>query len=131
SPASQAVVVSNIGSGTLSGLAIGTITYGSGASAWLSATLNTTTAPATVTLQPTTGSIPIGTYTATVPVTSSAAGVVNSPQNISVNFTIASTDPCLATSYTIGATFNGTLVDTDCNGPSTAQDRFSVTTSSG
>ena len=88
SPVPQTVAVTNTGTGTLSGLAIGTIAYGSGGAGWLAAVLNTTTAPATVTLTPTLGTLAPGTYTATVPVTSSAAGVTNSPQNITVTYTV-------------------------------------------
>src|ERR671930_233300 len=47
-----------------------------------------TTAPATVTLTPTLGSLAAGTYTATVPVTSSATGVTNSPQSIGITLVV-------------------------------------------
>lgn len=90
-PASQAVTITNVGSGTLSGLAIGTITYGAGATGWLQAPgLSSTTADpsATLTIQPVTGSLTPGVYTATVPVTSAVAS--NSPQDLSVTFIIAS-----------------------------------------
>src|SRR5205085_2574709 len=57
SPAPQTVNVTNAGSGTLSGLEA-TITYASSqTSAWLSALLSQTTAPATLTLRATTGSL--------------------------------------------------------------------------
>lgn len=100
SPAAKTVAVTNGGTGTLSGLAIGTISYGAGASGWLAAGVSPTTAPATVTLTPTLGSLAAGTYTATVPVTSSAAGVTNSPQNVGVTFTVSA--PALRP----GPTFN-------------------------
>lgn len=87
-PASQSVAVGNNGGGTLSGLSVGTVSYGAGASGWLpTPTLNTSTAPATLTLQPQTGSLAAGTYTASVPVQSAAAG--NSPQLLAVTFTVA------------------------------------------
>jgi hypothetical protein len=89
SPAAQTVAVANGGGGTLSGLAIGTITYGAGATGWLAAGIGGTTAPATVTLTATLGSLVAGTYTATVPVTSSASGVTNSPQTVTVTFTVS------------------------------------------
>jgi hypothetical protein len=82
-PASKAVAVTNAGTGTLSGLAVGTINYGSGAG-WLTATLDKTTAPATLTLSAAQGALAPGVYTATVPVTSAAAH--NSPQTITVTF---------------------------------------------
>ena len=87
-PAPQTVAVTNSGGSTLSGLAIGTITYGAGATGWLAAAVSPAAAPATVTLTPTLGTLAAGTYTATVPVTSTAAGVTNSPQNIAVTFTV-------------------------------------------
>ncbi len=87
-PAAQTVAISNGGGGTLSGLAIGTISYGTGGTGWLQApTLNSTSAPATLTVQPVTGSLAAGTYTATLPVISGVAS--NSPRNITVTFTVA------------------------------------------
>lgn len=86
-PAPQTVTVSNSGGGTLSGLAVGTIAYGSGASGWLTASLSGGTAPATLTLQPSNAGLNPGTYTATVPVT--ASGVGNSPQNVTVTYVLA------------------------------------------
>lgn len=85
SPTAQTVSVTNTSVGTLTGLGIGTISY-VGASGWLAAGLNTTTAPATLTLTATTGSLTAGTYTATVPVTAAVAS--NSPQTVSVTFTV-------------------------------------------
>lgn len=70
-PPPQPVNITNSGGGTLSGLTVGTISYGSGQpTGWLSATLSGSTAPATLTLSATTASLVAGTYTATVPVTS-------------------------------------------------------------
>lgn len=87
-PASQSVAIGNGGGGTLSGLSVGTVSYGAGATGWLpSPTLNSSTAPATLSLQPQTGSLAAGTYTASVPVQSTASG--NSPQLLTVTFTVA------------------------------------------
>jgi hypothetical protein len=84
--AAQNVAITNSGPGTVSGL-LTTVQYGPGASGWLSTvSLNTTTAPATLTLQANTGAIPAGTYTATVNVSSPTA--VNSPQTITVTFNV-------------------------------------------
>jgi hypothetical protein len=89
SPAAQAVTVTNSGTGTLSGLAVGTIAYAGGPSGgWLSASLSAATAPATMTLTPATSSLVAGTYTATVPITSSASGVTNNPQSVSLTLTV-------------------------------------------
>ena len=94
-PAPATVNITNTGGGTLSGLAVGTITYGAGASGWLAASLGTTTAPTTLSLQATVGSIAAGSYTATVPVTSGVAS--NSPQNVSVTFTVNAAAPASIT----------------------------------
>jgi hypothetical protein len=107
SPATQPIAVTNGGGSTLSSLAVGTIAYGSGATGWLAGSLNTTTAPATLTLTATTGVLAAGTYIATVPVTSSVAG--NSPQNVTVTFTV-STSPAISlasTSLTYTANIGG------------------------
>ncbi len=86
-PGSQTVNVTNSGGGTLTNLGFGTITYGAGQPGnWLAATLNTATAPAVITLNLTTAPLASGSYTATVPVTSSVAS--NSPINIVVTLTV-------------------------------------------
>jgi hypothetical protein len=85
-PASQAVNITNAGGGTLSSLSIGTITYGSGAGWLQTPVLSATIAPATLTLQPLTGSLAAGIYTATVQVLSSVAS--NSPRTINVSFEV-------------------------------------------
>ncbi len=87
-PAPATVQVDNTGGGTLSGLSVGTITYGAGGAGWISsATLDLTTAPATLTVQAKVGALAVGTYTATIPVASASA--VNTPQPVSVTFTVA------------------------------------------
>jgi hypothetical protein len=85
SPAAQSATVTNGGTGTLSGLAAGTIVYTAGpATGWLTANLSGSTAPATLTLTPSTGTLAAGSYTATVPITASVTGVTNSPQNVTI-----------------------------------------------
>jgi hypothetical protein len=86
-PAAQTVSVTNGGGGTLSGVGVGTITYGAGASGWLAASLSTTTAPSTLTLTPSITGLAAGTYTASVPVTSGVA--TNSPQSVAVTLVVA------------------------------------------
>jgi Bacterial Ig-like domain (group 2) len=89
--AAKSVGITNSGGGTLGGLAV-SVSYGGGQpTGWLSATLGGTTAPTSVQLQPTTGSLATGTYTASVGVTSAAAS--NSPQTISVTFIVAPPAP--------------------------------------
>ncbi len=97
-PAPATVSVVNSGGGTLSGLAVGTISYGAGASGWLSASLSSGTAPATVTLTASNAGLAAGTYTATVPVTSTNA--TNSPQSITVTYNLAGNPPVIALSPT-------------------------------
>src|SRR5580704_4384560 len=84
-PTSQTVNITNSGSGTLSGLTLGTVAYGSGASGWLSASLTGSSAPATITLNATTGSLTAGSYSASIPITGSAT---NSPATLRVTFAI-------------------------------------------
>jgi hypothetical protein len=88
SPAPQAVMVSDSGTEALTGLAIGPMAYGPGASGWLAASVSPATAPATVTITPTLGTIPAGTYTATVWILSSAPGVTNSPQTMGISLIV-------------------------------------------
>ena len=83
-PTAQAITITNSGPFTLSGLST-SISY-AGASGWLSASLNSGTAPATVTLQPVTGSLAPGTYTATVTIASTLPGVQS--RTIDVTFTV-------------------------------------------
>jgi hypothetical protein len=85
-PGTTAVAVSNGASGTLSGLRAG-VAYAPGQpTGWLSASLSATTAPSTLTLGATTGTLGAGTYTAIVAVT--ADGAVNGPQTIAVTFVV-------------------------------------------
>ncbi|HZS60225.1 MAG TPA: hypothetical protein VFA43_13200 [Gemmatimonadaceae bacterium] len=106
-PTAQTVNVTNSGTGTLSGLALGTITYAGGGSGWLNATLSTTSAPATITLNATTGSLAQGTYTATIPVNASSA---SNPANLKVRFIVF--PPAGNTTLSVGGdtTFLGTPV---------------------
>ena len=86
-PAAQTVEVTNGGDGTLDGLTAA-VTYTAGQpTGWLNASLSAPAAPSTLTLRATTGSLTAGTYTASVAVTSPAAG--NSPQPVAVTFTVA------------------------------------------
>lgn len=84
-PVTQNVIVNNGGGGTLSGLST-SVTYGSG-SGWLSVALTSSTAPTNIAITATRGALPVGTYTATISVSSPVAS--NSPREIDVTFTIA------------------------------------------
>lgn len=86
-PATQNVQVQNAGGGTLGGLAVGTVTYAGGPNAvtgWLTPRFGATTAPATLAFDASTAGLIPGVYLATVPVTSTATGVSNSPQTVNV-----------------------------------------------
>ncbi len=87
-PSTQVVQITNGGTGTLSGLTLGAISYAAGQpTGWLTTTtLSSATAPATLTLGVSLASLAPGTYSATLPVT--ANGAVNSRQIVSVSFTI-------------------------------------------
>lgn len=104
SPGAKTATVTNSGGGILTGLAVGTITYTGGNPGWLSATLDQATAPAVLTLMPTTPALPVGSYSATVPVTSGVAG--NSPRNVTVNLTVS--PPPSITLSPNSLTFTGT-----------------------
>src|SRR5207237_3566116 len=72
-----------------------------GASGWLTATLDRSTTPARITLQPTTGSLAQGqTYSATVPVTSASARTGTGTQSVNVQFTVGHQVPALQVSST-------------------------------
>lgn len=79
--------VTNGGVGTLTGLAVGDITYGAGASGWASATLDGTSAPTRLTIALNPGAFTeAGTYTATIPVTTTRPGVL--PASVTVTATL-------------------------------------------
>lgn len=85
-PGPDSVVVTNAGGGTLT-LGLGTVSYGAGASGWLTAALSSPTAPDTLVLTAQTGTLAVGTYTASVPVTGTKA--TNSPHTLKVTFTVS------------------------------------------
>jgi len=87
-PADKTVQVTNAGGGTLSGLTLGAITYDSAPTGWLTATLAGSVSPTNIVLSVTHGTLGAGTYGATVPVRSTAAGVSNSPQAVRVRLTV-------------------------------------------
>ncbi len=82
-PGNQLASIGNSGGGTLTGLVL---TEDPPAS-WLAVTLSSTTAPATMTFQVTTGTLAAGTYTTALRVSSSVA--TNSPQTVTVTFNVA------------------------------------------
>ncbi|MEP6496061.1 MAG: Ig-like domain-containing protein [bacterium] len=124
-PSPQTITISNAGSGTLGGLGA-SVTYPAGSpTGWLNAQMNGTTAPATATLAAAQGGLAVGTYHATVIVTSTASGVTNAPQSVPVTLTVAaSTAPSIAAvrvsptsaTITVGATQQLTASGVDAQG---------------
>ena len=103
-PASQAVTVTNAGTGTLAGLVTAT-TYGPGAAGWLNASLNTTTAPATLTLAVNTTALALGTYTAEVVVSSTQSATNGAaPDTVRVSYVVAQGPVIGLSRTTVGAT---------------------------
>lgn len=88
-PSPQAVTIASASAEALplTGLRVGTITYGTGASSWLSATITGSRAPFTLTVRASVAALEPGSYTATVPVLSDMPGVV--PVAIPVTITVA------------------------------------------
>ena len=89
-PGPESVGVTNSGGNVLSSLSTAVLYPAGQPSGWLSATVGST-APTSVTLQATTGSLPIGLYTATVRVSSPVAE--NSPVELTVRFNVTDVDP--------------------------------------
>jgi hypothetical protein len=98
-PAAQSVSITNVGGGILSGLAA-TVQYGAGASGWLTTSFNTTSAPATLSVQPNIAGVPGGNFNATISV--AAAGAENSGLQIPVTLIVTQ-----AFTLTISASGNG------------------------
>jgi hypothetical protein len=93
-PSAQNITISNAGGGTLSGLSAN-VSYAAGQpTGWLSAQLGATTAPTTLALSATTGTLATGSYSATVNVTSDVAQ--NSPYPITVTFNVGSAPPMMS-----------------------------------
>jgi outer membrane protein assembly factor BamB len=85
----QTYTIINGGTGTLDGLAT-SVSYASGEPrSWLTTSLASSTAPATLTLSASTAGLGAGTYSATVAVSSTALNVDNSPQTIPVTLTVS------------------------------------------
>lgn len=89
SPSSQDVQITNSGTGTLSGLSASVAYQNGQATGWLTASLDVTTAPAKLTVNAATGTLPVGTYNGTVSIASTATGVTNSPRSLTVTFSVS------------------------------------------
>jgi Big-like domain-containing protein len=107
-PSTQTVNITSSGGSAVGGIAPGTITYSTGATGWLAASLTSSSTPATLTLTVTSTALAVGNYSATVPVTSTTAGVT--PLNVTVTYTVTSTPVSPAISLASNtATFNATI----------------------
>ncbi|MES2179726.1 MAG: cohesin domain-containing protein [Gemmatimonadota bacterium] len=107
-PSAQSIQVTNSATGTLSGLATGTISYSGLGTGWLSVSLNGATTPATLTVA-IASALPPGTYGASFPVT--ATGASNNPQTVSVTFVVAPASQIIVTQQPAGAS-TGNLLTT-------------------
>ena len=107
SPSAESVTISNSGGGALSGLSTAAVVYGAGATGWLTATLSSTTSPATLSCTVSSSTLAPGTYTASVRVSATTAS--NGPQTLTVTLTVTAPAavPTMALSAT-AATFNAT-----------------------
>lgn len=90
-PSDQTIDITNTGGAALNDLAVATVTYGAGASDWLTASLDRAAAPAVLTLAVDVAGLGAGSYSATVPLTSFRAS--NSPQSVDVTFDVAPDAP--------------------------------------
>ncbi|MGE0442931.1 MAG: TolB family protein [Gemmatimonadales bacterium] len=89
------VAITNSGTGSLGGLALGTITYQQGEpTGWVAANLNSATAPATVAITANIAGLSGGTYHATIPIQGYAA---NAPLNLPVTLQVTPANPLIGT----------------------------------
>jgi hypothetical protein len=89
-PGTKTVAITAAGHGALTGLRA-SVTYGSGPSGWLTATLSDTTAPATLTLKAKLAGLTPASYNATIAISASSAQ--NTPQSIPITFNVAEAPP--------------------------------------
>jgi hypothetical protein len=116
--------ITNSGGGTVSGLAH-SVSYTSGQpTGWLSVTRSGTSAPATLTLNATTGSLLPGSYSANVRLTSSTA--TNSPVDIPVTFNVGTPSAPAAPSGLAATAVSSTRIDLTWNHNGVAVSRFEV-----
>jgi adhesin/invasin len=93
-PVSQFVVVTNTGGGALTGLTLGAVTYVGPDTGWLSVTPSSATAPDSVTLSVTVDTFPLGTYTASLPI--SAPKTTNGSKTLKITLTLGAGAPTQA-----------------------------------
>jgi hypothetical protein len=101
-PAARSVEITNTGGSPLTDLAVEGVEY-DGAAGWLTAELEGTSAPTTLTLAPSIVSLEPGVHSATVSIVSATAS--NSPQTVSVTVSLAQS---VTMQQLMGALFQGT-----------------------
>ena len=107
-PTPQALSVTNVGVGALTGLSLGNTLYGSGQPVgWLSASLAGTSAPTTLNMSAAIASLPPGTYSATVPVQSALSGVTAKPITVILRVNPATTMALSSSNVTMNAPNGG------------------------
>jgi hypothetical protein len=99
-PAAQQAAITNIGTGPITGMNVGTISYDASGTGWLSGSLNQPTDPATLSLQATTAGLAAGVYSAIVPVESNVAGIVPDSVRVVLTMTTTAAPPLLAVAPT-------------------------------
>ncbi|MDH3222728.1 MAG: fibronectin type III domain-containing protein [Gemmatimonadota bacterium] len=119
-PPSQSVAVTNGGGQSLTGL--GTQIAYSGPSGWLTATVSPGSAPATVTVRPSSTELPAGSHQATVSVTSPVAQT----RTISVQFDVADPTPPQAPTGLQARARGNNRIDLDWDDESDTETRFEV-----
>jgi hypothetical protein len=83
-PAGQAISITNAGAGSLTDLSA-TVSYSNG-SGWITGSIDTTTAPATMTVYASPAGLSAGNYSATISITSASAS--NSPRTVAVTLEV-------------------------------------------
>ncbi|MEP7382403.1 MAG: Ig-like domain-containing protein [Gemmatimonadota bacterium] len=100
-PADASVAISNSGSNPLSGLVASVSYTGAAPTNWLTTTLSSTNAPATLTLSANVATLASGSYTASVSISSPVA--LNSPRTVDVTLTVPSPLISLSATSTSGS----------------------------
>ena len=124
SPVSRVVGITNVGTGSLSGLSIGSVAYTPGEpTSWLTPTLSGTTAPTSISFAVSPSGLSPGTYSATIGVGSNSPGVTNSPQVVTITIAVSPAAPAIAMdratvpfTFTIGGAVPGLQVVNITNG---------------
>lgn len=84
----QQLAITNGGTGELTGLSVGTISYEAPGNGWLTARLDSATAPAILSFVASAKALDVGTYRATIPIRSTASGVVEPTKHVTVTLSV-------------------------------------------